>query len=64
MIDLSPYRKAIVGFIIPLAASVIAAMTPDSIGGVTIVPNEWIYAIAAAILTSAGVYQVRNTEVE
>lgn len=58
--NIGKYWKAVVGFAAP-AASVIALSTlPGGDGGSSITKAEWITAIAAAIITSAGVGATGN----
>lgn len=55
-----PYWKAVIGFVAPGFLVIASAVLPDTAGGTDIVASEWITAVASAILTSAGVYTVRN----
>ena len=60
MEKLAPYWKAVVGFIAPAALVIVSSVVDGSAGGQEIVASEWITAACSAILTSAGVYTVRN----
>lgn len=61
MDKIAPYWKAVVGFIAPACAIIISSVLPGSDGGDVITAAEWITAACTAIITSAGVYTVRNT---
>lgn len=60
MEKLAPYWKALVGFLAPAGLILISAVTEASAGGVEVTQAEWITAAAVAVVTSAGVYTVRN----
>lgn len=60
MDSIAPYAKAVLGFVAPGAALIIAAVLPDSVGGSVITSGEWITALCTAVVTSAGVYAVPN----
>lgn len=60
MNGLRPYAKAVIGFIAPGAVLIGAAVTDASAGGTSITTAEWVTAAVACVVTSAGVYGVRN----
>lgn len=60
----SPYYKAVMGFIAPAAVVLVSAVTEASAGGADITSAEWITAACAAVLVAAGVYSVPNISVE
>lgn len=60
MNTLAPYFKAVVGFIAPGATFLTAAVLAGSDGGTAITQAEAITAVAACIITAAGVYAVPN----
>lgn len=60
MDKLAPYGKAIVGFLAPGAASLVASVLPGSAGGEAITRGEAITALCACIVTAAAVYAVPN----
>jgi hypothetical protein len=63
MLDkIAPYWKAVVGFVVPGAGSLIQAMTDVSPGGSTITKNELIAAVLICIITSGAVYGVPNKD--
>ena len=55
-----PYAKAVVGFVAPGAVLLGAAVTDASPSGSSITAAEWVTAIVACVVTSAGVFGVRN----
>lgn len=60
MKKIAPYWKAAVGFVAPGASLIIAAVLPGSDGESAITQAEWITAAATCVVTSGGVYAVRN----
>ena len=60
MNKLAPYWKAVVGFVAPGAVIVGSAVTEASDGGTSITAAEWVTALVACVVTSAGVYGVAN----
>ena len=62
MEKIAPYWKAVVGFVAPGAVLLSAAVTEASKGGEHITDGEWITAILAMIITSAGVWAVPNKD--
>jgi hypothetical protein len=58
------FWKAIVGFIAPGAVIVGASVTAQSDGGTAITQAEWWTVAVACVVTSAGVYSVRNRDRE
>lgn len=57
---IAPYWKAVVGFVAPGAVLIGSAVTEASDGGSTITTAEWVTALVACVVTSAGVYGVAN----
>ncbi|RJU01968.1 hypothetical protein D6T65_04940 [Arthrobacter frigidicola] len=57
----APYLKAIVAFVAPGAVILTGAVTAASLGGEAITQGEWVTALCATVITSAGVYAVPNT---
>lgn len=57
---IAPYWKAVVGFVAPAAVVITASVTEASVGGTAITTGEWITAVCAAVITSAGVYGKGN----
>jgi hypothetical protein len=55
MDKIKPYLKAVVGFVAPAAVTIGAAVTSSSDGGTRITQTEWITALVACVVTSAGV---------
>jgi hypothetical protein len=62
MDKIRPYWKAVVGFVAPAAVTIGAAVTSSSDGGTRITQTEWITALVACVVTSAGVYGVPNKD--
>lgn len=60
MEKVAPYWKAVIAFIAPAAAIVIASVLEGSDGGTAITSAEWITAACTAIITSSTVYVVPN----
>lgn len=56
MKHIAPYWKAIVGFIAPGAALVVAALLPESDGGSVITQAEALRAVAVCFVTGGAVY--------
>ena len=52
--------KAIIAFLAPALVSLGAAVLEDSAGGTTITQAEWLQALIAAVVTSAGVFSASN----
>jgi hypothetical protein len=57
-----PYAKAIVGFVAPAAAALIAATQEATPGGTTITTNEWLVAGLTAFVTASTVWAVPNKD--
>jgi hypothetical protein len=57
---IAQYWKAIVGFIAPGAVIIGSAVTESSDGGTAITTSEWVTALVACVVTSAGVAWVAN----
>jgi hypothetical protein len=65
MLDkLSPYWKAVIGFVTPGAVLLVSAVHEASAGGVDITVGEWVTAVAAMVITAGGVYTVPNRELD
>lgn len=62
MSKLAPYWKTVVGFIAPGAVIIGSAVTEASDGGTRVTTAEWVTALVACIVTSAGVYTVPNRD--
>lgn len=62
MDKIAPYFKAVVAFIAPAAVIITSAVLPGSAGDEAITAGEWITALCATIITSAGVYTVPNAQ--
>jgi hypothetical protein len=60
MRKLSPYLKALVGFVAPGAVVIGSSVLDGSDGGSTITAAELVTAGVAMIVTAAGVYGARN----
>ena len=56
------YAKAVVAFIVPGAVIIGASVAPGSDGGSTITFAEWVTAIVACVVTSAGVAVKGNAD--
>jgi len=56
--------KAVIGFCAPGVVVIGSAVADASAGGSKITAAEWITAGVACVVTSAGVYAVRNKEAE
>jgi hypothetical protein len=52
---ITPYWKALLGFIAPGAVLIGSAVTDGSQGGSSITTSEWVTAIVACVVTSAAV---------
>lgn len=59
---ISPYWKAIVGFITPGVVALVAAVQDASPGGATVTGPEWVGIAAACILTGGAVYAFPNKD--
>lgn len=57
-----PYAKAIVAFVAPGVAALVAAVQDASPAGSNITGPEWIGIVATCILTSGAVYAVPNRD--
>lgn len=55
-----PYLKAVVAFVAPAAVVLTGAVLEGSVGGEAVTTGEWITALCAAVITSAGAYAVPN----
>ena len=62
MKKLTPYLKAVVGFIAPGVVTLVGAVQDASPGGSAVTGQEWVLVGAACVLTSAGVYVVPNVK--
>lgn len=60
MEKITPYLKAVVGFIAPGAVILTSAVTTGSAGGEAITNGEWVTALCATVITAAGVYAIPN----
>lgn len=60
--SLSPYWKAILGFLAPGAVIIGSAVTEASDGGTAITTAEWVTAVVTMIVTGAAVYGVPNKD--
>jgi hypothetical protein len=60
MKNIGKYWKAVAGFVAPGAVVIGSAVTDASAGGAAITGAEWVTAAVACVVTSAGVYAVRN----
>jgi len=60
---ITPYAKAIVGFIAPGAVILTSSVTSGSDGGTLVTAAEWVTAACACIITAAAVYAVPNSKV-
>lgn len=54
--------KAIIGFIAPGAVVIGASVTPQSLEGTHIAAAEWVTALVACVITSAGVWAAPNKD--
>jgi hypothetical protein len=55
MDKITPYWKALLGFIAPGAVLIGSAVTDGSQGGSRITTSEWVTAVVACVVTSAAV---------
>ncbi len=62
MSKIAPYLKAVVGFVAPAAAVLIASVLEKSPAGENITTGEWVTALCAALVTAGGVYGVPNKD--
>lgn len=53
---IAPYYKAVMGFLVPAAGGVLAAIQDSSPGGSTITKEEWIGCAALGIVTGGAVW--------
>lgn len=60
MEKLAPYWKAVIGFVAPAAAIIVASVLDGSDGGTAITAAEWITAACTAVITASTVYAVPN----
>lgn len=60
MNNVGRYWKAIVGFVAPGAVLIGSAVMEGSAGGERITTGEWVTALVACVVTSAGVAAVSN----
>lgn len=60
--NISKYWKAVVGFVAPGAVLIGSAVTVGSDGGTKITMSEWVTALVACVVTSAGVAAVSNKQ--
>lgn len=64
MKNITPYLKAVVGFITPGAVLIGAAVTEASDGGSRITTAEWVTALVACIVTGSAVFGAPNKDPE
>lgn len=57
---ITPYAKAIVGFLAPGAVILTGAVVESSPSGVSITLGELVTAVCAMVITAGGVYVVPN----
>jgi hypothetical protein len=57
-----PYAKAIVAFVTPGVAALVAAVQDASPAGSNITGPEWVGIVATCILTSGAVYAMPNRD--
>jgi len=57
-----PYAKAIVGFVAPVASSLIAATQNGTPGGSTITGTEWLVSLLTGVVTASVVWSVPNKD--
>lgn len=57
-----PYAKAVVAFVAPGVAALVAAVQDASPAGSNITGPEWIGIVATCILTSGAVYAMPNRD--
>lgn len=60
----SPYRKAILAFVVPFAGNLLAAGQDDSHAGSVITGHEWLESSLLALVAAAAVWGVGNTSVK
>jgi hypothetical protein len=58
--NVGKYWKAVVAFVGPGAVVVGSSLAAGSDGGSKITQAEWLTALIACVVTSAGVYAVKN----
>ena len=58
------YAKAVVGFVAPGCVVLGSALADASDGGSKITVAEWVTALIACVVTSAGVYAVKNKQAD
>lgn len=65
MKNIAPYWKAVIGFIAPGAALIVAAVVPGTPGDSAITVGEWVTAAATCVVTAGAVYAApRNRPAE
>ena len=60
--SIKPYAKAIVAFVTPGVAGLVAAVQDASPGGSNVTGPEWVGIAAACILTSGAVFATPNRD--
>lgn len=60
--SIKPYLKAVVGFVAPGVATLVAAVQDASPGGSTITSTEWVGILAACVLTGGAVFYTPNKD--
>lgn len=60
MKNVGKYWKAVVAFVGPGAVVIGSSLTAGSDGGSKITTGEWVTALIACVVTSAGVYAAKN----
>jgi hypothetical protein len=59
---IAPYYKAVTALLVPFLTLIGAALLETSDGGSTIMTNEWISAVVAALLAGGAVFAVPNLD--
>ncbi len=62
MNKITPYAKAVVGFITPGAVALGAAVLEGSPGGSGVTAAEWVTVAVACVVTGGAVFTVPNRE--
>ena len=60
----SPYRKALLAFLVPFAGNLLAAGQENSHGGTVITSHEWTESYLMAFVAAAAVWGVSNVSRE
>ena len=61
---IAPYYKAVTALLVPFLTLIGAALLETSDGGSTVMTNEWIAAVVAALLAGGAVFAVPNRDPE